>query len=566
MGVVLALVGATLAVRSLRQNDALAASTKAEGTLFGASASSRGWLARSTAEFGHLPIVRTEYGGLPPANVWTTGVDGVNHSAVVVSFAALPSKVLSGADNAALSHFFDTAPTGHPIYYAYYYQPEVSVRAHRFSVGQYKAAWAHIAKLAKKAHNPDLKSTLILRAQDLNRNSGLSWKSYLPAGRVISTLAWTAYPARTSVRDPQLTLPAEFMGRAVAASKSAGLPFGFAAFALATAHGRPWWLKEVANYLTSRGALFGVVLNSPGHPAMELTDAASIAAWRSIVAASGTGNPMPVGPSPTPVPQPTTPKPTTPSPTPSSTGSGSPSPSPSSPSPSQSTSPPPTTGVPAGVAWQSSSPMASWQDPGGQFVINNDEWSGDHGPETIWANSYHNFGVVSDQADTSDVKVYPDVDYPLYKANKDPLYSSISSIHSTFAEQMPSTSHNFSAEAAYDVWLNNWKTEMMIWVDTHNRDLAASGETLRATMTSGGQTWQLWTSGSGVTGYYAFALKGNEQSGSVNVLDFIDYLVSHNYLPTTTTVTDIEFGWEICSTGNVPLNFTLTNYSLKVAS
>jgi hypothetical protein len=210
--------------------------------------------------------------------------------------------------------------------------------------------------------------------------------------------------------------------------------------------------------------------------------------------------------------------------------------------------------------------MASWADPGGTFAVNNNEWSGDAGPETVWANSYKNWGVVSDQADTTDVKVYPDVEDPVYEADNDPLYSSLSSIDSTFAEQMPPASDNYEAEAAYDVWLNNWNTEMMIWVDNHGQDLAGSGDTLRATMTSGGQTWQLWTNGSGITGYYAFVLKGNEQSGSVNVLDFINYLVNNGYLPNTTTITAIEFGWEISSTDNVPLNFTLTNYSLNLAS
>ena len=38
--------------------------------------------------------------------------------------------------------------------------------------------------------------------------------------------------------NPQLTPPADFMGPAIAASKSVGLPYGFAEFGLSTATGR----------------------------------------------------------------------------------------------------------------------------------------------------------------------------------------------------------------------------------------------------------------------------------------------------------------------------------------
>ncbi len=308
MAVISALLGTTLAIRSINQQSVLTAANKAGGPLFGASASDRGWLARSNAEFGHLPIISSHYSGLPATNAWTTGADGFNHSAVVVSFEARPSRVLSGADDAALSHFFDTAPTGHAIYYSYYREPEANVLAHQFTVSKYKAAWAHIVTLASHAHNGDLKSTLMLSAGDLDLHSDVRWKDYLPGGRIISTLAWDAYPAGTlSNNHPRLTSPARFMGPAVAASKSVGMPFGFAAFALSTAKGRPRWLKEVANYLMSRGALFGLLFNSPRYPTMELTDSASIAAWRSVVARSGTDDPLPLGPTPTPIP--TTPTP-----------------------------------------------------------------------------------------------------------------------------------------------------------------------------------------------------------------------------------------------------------------
>ncbi len=179
--------------------------------------------------------------------------------------------------------------------------------------------------------------------------------------------------------------------------------------------------------------------------------------------------------------------------------------------------------------------------------------------------------MTSTQADTTDVKVYPDVQDPIYNSSDpNPLYSSFSSVDSSFAEQMPPTSDNYLAEAAYDMWLNNWDTEVMVWNDNHGQQLAASGDTLQATMTSGGQTWQLWTNGTGIDGFYIFVpvnssgTEINENSGTVNLNDFVTFLVNKGFIPTTTTYTAIDYGWEISSTNNVPLNFAVSNFSVTL--
>ena len=114
--------------------------------------------------------------------------------------------------------------------------------------------------IADKAHNSYLHSTLILQGQDARPGDEYNFRDYLPPGGIISTLGWDAYPVGTVAdQDPQPTLPAQFMGPDVAASKSIGLPFGFAEFALGTQTDRPQWLNEVANYLDDNGALFGTL-------------------------------------------------------------------------------------------------------------------------------------------------------------------------------------------------------------------------------------------------------------------------------------------------------------------
>jgi hypothetical protein len=267
------------------------ASASASVPLLGSSVGYVG-LAQTTAEFGQMPIVRVYYPGLPASNAWTGGQAGANHSAVIVSFKALPTDILSGADDARLRHFFDTAPAGHPIYYSYYHEPEDNIADREFTLAGYKAAWARVARLAAAAHNPDLHSTLILMEWDLEKASGRHWKSYLPGGGIISTLGWDAYPAGSATNvNPHPAPPADFMADCIAASKSVGLPYGFAEFGLSTATGRPAWLTEVGNYLLTSGALFATVFNgTTQYPTLRLTDHASQAAWKRFVAQSRPGH------------------------------------------------------------------------------------------------------------------------------------------------------------------------------------------------------------------------------------------------------------------------------------
>jgi hypothetical protein len=291
-----------------------------QGPLLGASVSNITSLPQDTAMFGHLPIVRVYYPGLPASNAWTGGLAGANKSAVIVSFKALPKDILSGSDDAALKHFFDTAPTGHPIYYTYWHEPEDNISAGQFNLADYKAAWAHVVALADAAHNPDLHSTEILMSYDLAPASHRNWRDYLPGGNVISVLAWDAYPVGSANNiNPQPTPPADFMSKEIAASKSVGLPYGFAEFGLSTPNGRPGWLKAVGDYLMSSGALFGSLFNGTSEfPTLKLTDQASQSEWRGFVARSGSGNPGP-GPTTTPTPKPTPTQTSTPKPTPTQT-------------------------------------------------------------------------------------------------------------------------------------------------------------------------------------------------------------------------------------------------------
>ena len=142
--------------------------------------------------------------------------------------------------------------------------------------------------------------------------------------------------------------------------------------------------------------------------------------------------------------------------------------------------------------------------------------------------------------------------------------SQYSSIYSSFSENM--NAHNgTSAEAAYDVWLNNWDDEIMLQHDIVNRGSACSNPVTATFGGSGGvpvQNWNLCVYGS----ERVWQLDGGrEQSGSVDILAMLTWMVDHRYLPQNSTLTAIGYGFEICSTGGRPETFTVSHYSISAA-
>jgi hypothetical protein len=148
--------------------------------------------------------------------------------------------------------------------------------------------------------------------------------------------------------------------------------------------------------------------------------------------------------------------------------------------------------------------------------------------------------------------------------NVAPRLSSYRSIYSSFSENMNMTSGT-DAEAAYDIWLNDWNNEVMIQHDFSALRPRCSGIASTATFGGSGgvpvQNWNLCTYGSEII----WQLAGrNEQAGSVDILAMLTWLVRHGYLPQTTGMTAISYGFEICSTGGQPETFQVSRFSISV--
>ena len=211
--------------------------------------------------------------------------------------------------------------------------------------------------------------------------------------------------------------------------------------------------------------------------------------------------------------------------------------------------------VPRHPVWESSAKFGIWHD--GDFDVFNNEWNAaEAGPQTVWADSFHSWGVVSTQADTTGVKTYPSVQQNFRHTR----LTSLRRLTSSFAESMPPAAAAYKAEAAYDLWLNDYRNEVMVWVDNHGQQ--PNGIVSSEAVLSG-QHFRLYRGNAHMVSLVL--LSGTQETaGSVNLLLALRWLVDHGYLPGNALLTQVDFGWEIVSTDGVPLKFTVHSYSLSV--
>jgi len=143
----------------------------------------------------------------------------------------------------------------------------------------------------------------------------------------------------------------------------------------------------------------------------------------------------------------------------------------------------------------------------------------------------------------------------------DKALSSFPALYSSFSENMHAQSGTIG-EAAYDLWLNNWNDEVMIMHDLVNIYCPDQ----QATASFGGahgvpvQQWKLCKNGSELI----WELGGSgEQAGSVDILSMLTWLASHGYLAARSSLTAIDYGFEVCSTGGKPETFAVSSYSVS---
>jgi hypothetical protein len=195
----------------------------------------------------------------------------------------------------------------------------------------------------------------------------------------------------------------------------------------------------------------------------------------------------------------------------------------------------------------------------GNFYVDTDTWNAASYPvsQTMYVCNYNSWYVVAkmDNA-TGDgaVKTYPNVHQDFGSA---PALSSFSAISSSFAHAGP---HLGIYEFAYDIWLNgvasSGSTEVMIWTDNFNQVPSGS---VQETTSFDGQSYQVYKSGS----YIAFVDTANVTSGTVNLLEFFNHIISKGWIPSTSTLGAIDYGVELVSTNGMDATFAVNDFSLS---
>jgi hypothetical protein len=175
--------------------------------------------------------------------------------------------------------------------------------------------------------------------------------------------------------------------------------------------------------------------------------------------------------------------------------------------------------------------------------------------QTLTAHDPGNWSVVADMpAGNTAVVSYP-CTQQLYSS---PPLSGFTAVTSSFTEAM-STASGTRAEAAYDLWLNNWANEVMIWTDNHGQSLAY--DTYLGSATIGGQAFSVYRNGA-PGAELIVSLDAGEQSGTVDILATLTYLEGKGWLQSGSTLTAADFGFEVSSTGGTPGTFTVSAYSV----
>lgn len=209
-----------------------------------------------------------------------------------------------------------------------------------------------------------------------------------------------------------------------------------------------------------------------------------------------------------------------------------------------------TAALPAQAAtWSSSDKWATWSNGG--YTIRNDVWGSGAGPQTIWANSYSNFGVWANHPNTGGVKSYP---HSAKNVNR--RLSGLGSVRSSFNVTRPGSG---AYETAYDIWADNNAYEIMLWMNKQG-PVGPLGSK-QTTATVGGHTWDVYKGSNGSNAVFSFVRTSNTNSASVDVLAVLNWIRNRGWYGDV-TLGEVQFGFEITSSSG-GLNFTANSYSVS---
>lgn len=163
------------------------------------------------------------------------------------------------------------------------------------------------------------------------------------------------------------------------------------------------------------------------------------------------------------------------------------------------------------------------------------------------------------------VNSYPDVSNLVTTAQNTPVpFVNYASILSNWSVDCHPTAQT-NAQAAYDIWINNYGIELMIWVDTHGRNLGRNpaGSNTGQTVTFDAP-YEFWATGDNKV--LSFVRKTNAKTGSIDIKAVVQWLINAGRVPATCGFNMFTFGFETPSTGGVDEVFEVLDYGITTSA
>ena len=225
-------------------------------------------------------------------------------------------------------------------------------------------------------------------------------------------------------------------------------------------------------------------------------------------------------------------------------------------------------------------------------ITQNDVWN----PPSTWSQTMYTtspgdwYIEANFPTDTSGaIHSYPSAAIQYYDDGQsddpNPTLDSFTEIVGAFSETAPSASTGTVSDIGYDLWFNDWASEIMIQHQNINTDVCTDWTTVIATdVEFGGSNgvpdayWNLCQNGTFgssnpelIWQYYAAAGSKTfgESSGSVDIYHMLKYLEGNDIcktssgttdcLPASSTITQFGYGFEISTTDGATLQFTVNS-------
>lgn len=183
--------------------------------------------------------------------------------------------------------------------------------------------------------------------------------------------------------------------------------------------------------------------------------------------------------------------------------------------------------------------------------------------QTVFACSPTNWYVSASMTGNAAGYSYsPVVSFPEVQREIGKPLSSLGTVTSSYASYGPQLTGAIW-ESAFDLWLNGDPSqgghEVMVWTDNHGQ--YPSGSEVSGSVFINGVSYQLWVQQGG--DYETTLVQNtNSDSGSIDILGVLKWLSANGYEASNPTLSQVDYGFEICKTNGQPMKFGVTSYAL----